>query len=138
MKKIFVDTNVVIDLLSRREPFFNEAAELFSLADKKKIELSVSALTFANTSFVLLKQMDANKAKEVLRKLRLILKVLALDDKIIGLALNDATFADFEDGLQYFSAIEAEQDIIITRNLSDFKNSKLPTMSAKQFVKMIK
>ena len=100
MKKLFIGTNIVIDLLSRREPFFEEAAELFSLADKKQVELSVSSLTIANTSYALLRQMDSNKAKSVLRKLRLILKILPLDDKIIGLALNDENFSDFEDGLQ--------------------------------------
>lgn len=137
MKKIFIDTNIVIDLLSRREPFYEEAAELFSLADKKQVELSVSSLTIANTSYVLMRQMDSSEAKSVLRKLRLIFKTLALDDKIIGLALNDDTFHDFEDGLQYYTAIEFEQDIIITRNLKDFKNSKLPTMTAKQFIESI-
>jgi predicted nucleic acid-binding protein len=137
MKKLFIDTNIVIDLLSRREPFFEEAAELFSLADKKQVQLSVSSLTIANTSYVLLRQMDSNKAKSVLRKLRLILKILPLDDKIVGLALNDETFSDFEDGLQYFTAIENEQELIITRNLKDFKNSKLPTMTAKQFIETI-
>ncbi len=137
MKKLFVDTNIVIDLLSRREPFFEEAAELFSLADRKQVELSVSSLTIANTSYALLRQMDPNKAKSVLRKLRLILKILPLDDKIIGLALNDESFSDFEDGLQYFTAIEDEQELIITRNLKDFKNSKLPTLTAKQFIETI-
>lgn len=134
MKKLFIDTNIVIDLLSRREPFFEEAAELFSLADKKQIELSVSALTIANTSYILLRQLDAAKAKSIVRKLRLILHVFPLDDKIIGLALNDDSFLDFEDGLQYFTAIENEQDIIVTRNLKDFKASKLPIMTAKQFI----
>ena len=137
MKKIFIDTNIVIDLLSRREPFYEEAAELFSLADKKQVELSVSSLTIANTSYVLMRQMDSSEAKSVLRKLRLIFKTLALDDKIIGLALNDDTFHDFEYGLQYYTAIEFEQDIIITRNLKDFKKSKLPTMTAKQFIESI-
>lgn len=137
MKKIFIDTNIVIDLLSRREPFFEEAAELFSLADKKQVQLSVSALTIANTSYALLRQMDSNKAKSVLRKLRLILKILPLDDKIIGLALNDETFSDLEDGLQYFSALEDEQELIITRYLKDFKNSKLPVMTAGQFIETI-
>lgn len=137
MKRLFVDTNVVIDLLSRREPFFDEAATLFSMADKKRIEITVSSLTIANTSYTLLRQMEPNKAKSILRKLRLILTILPLDDKIIGLALNDDTFSDFEDGLQYFSAIEYGQDLIITRNLKDFKNSKLPTMTAKQFIESI-
>ncbi|WP_430934770.1 type II toxin-antitoxin system VapC family toxin [Saccharicrinis sp. 156] len=135
MKKLFVDTNIVIDLLSRRELFFEEAATLFSLADKKQIELTVSSLTIANTSYILLKQIDSDKAKSILRKLRLIVKILPLDDKTVGLALNDETFSDFEDGLQYFTAIENEQELIITRNLKDFKNSKLPVMTAKQFIK---
>lgn len=136
MKKIFIDTNIVIDLLSKRTPFFEEAATLFSLADKKQIEVSISSLTIANTSYLLLKQMDSNKAKSIIRKLRLIVKTLPLDDKIIGLALNDETFSDFEDCLQYFTALENNQEIIITRNPKDFKNSKLPTMTAKQFIEM--
>jgi predicted nucleic acid-binding protein len=134
MRKLFIDTNIVIDLLSRRDTYFEEAAELFSLADKKQVELSVSSLSIANTSYILLRQMDANKAKSILRKLRLILRILPVDDKIIGLALNDETFPNFEDGLQYFTAIENEQELIITRNLKDFKGSKLPTMTAKQFI----
>ncbi len=137
MKKLFIDTNIVIDLLSRRDPFFEEAAELFSLADKKQVELSVSSLTIANTSYALLRQMNASKAKSILRKLKLILRILPLDDKIIGLALNDETFLNFEDGLQYFTAIENEQELIITRNLKDYKGSKLPAMTAKQFIETI-
>lgn len=134
MKQLFIDTNIVIDLLSRREPFFEEAATLFSLADKKQIELAISSLTIANTSYILFRQMDSAQAKSVLRKLRLIVKILPLDDKIVGLALNDESFSDFEDGLQYFTAIENEQDLIITRNLKDFKSSRLSAMTAKQFL----
>ncbi|MHC1775032.1 MAG: type II toxin-antitoxin system VapC family toxin [Lentimicrobium sp.] len=137
MKRIFVDTNIVIDLLSRREPLYEEAAILFSLADNKKIELAVSSLTIANTSYVLYRQMDSSKARSILRKLRLIVQVLPLDDKIVGLALNDETFSDFEDGLQYFTAIENRQELIITRNLKDYKNSKLPTMTARQFIETL-
>lgn len=137
MKKLFVDTNIVIDLLSRREPFYEEAATLFSFADKNQVELSISSLTIANASYALLRQLDSIKAKSILRKLRLIVKILPLDDKIIGLALNDETFTDFEDGLQYFTAIENRQETIITRNLKDFKNSKIPTITAEQFIKAI-
>lgn len=137
MKKLFVDTNIVIDLLSRREPFFEEAATLFSLADKKQVELSISSLTIANTSYTLLRQMDSSKTKSILRKLKLILEILPVDDKVVGLALNDDTFTDFEDGLQYFTAIENQQEVIISRNLKDFKNSIIPTMTAKQFIKTL-
>jgi predicted nucleic acid-binding protein len=137
MKKLFIDANIVIDLLSRREPFYDEAAALFSLADRKQIELSVSSLTIANTSYALLRQMDSIKAKSILRKIRLIVNTISLDDKIIDLALNDDNFSDFEDALQYFTALENGQDLIITRNLKDFKNSKMPVMTAKQFLETV-
>jgi predicted nucleic acid-binding protein len=137
MKKLFVDTNIVIDLLSRREPFYEEVATLFSFADKNQVELSMSSLSIANTSYTLLRQMDSTKAKSILRKLRLIVKILPLDDKIVGLALNDEMFTDFEDALQYFIAIENQQEIIITRNLKNFKNSKIPTATAEQFIRSI-
>ena len=138
MKKLFIDTNIIIDLLSRREPFYDESAELFSLADRKIIELHISSLTIANTSYTLLRQTNSKKAKEILRKLRLIVNILPLDDKIIGVALNDDSFTDVEDGLQYFTAIENNQDLIITRNLKDFKKSKLPVMTAGQFLETFK
>ena len=135
MKKLFIDTNIVIDLLSRRKPFYDESADLFSLADQNIIELNVSSLTIANTSYTLLRQTNTKNTKTILRKLRLIVNILPLDDKIIGIALNDDSFIDFEDGLQYFTALEHNQDIIITRNLKDFKASKLPVMTARQFLK---
>ncbi len=137
MRKVFIDTNIVIDLLSKREPFYDESADLFSLADNKIIELSISSLTIANTSYTILRQTNSKTAKEILRKLRLIVNVLPLNDKIIGIALNDDSFSDFEDGLQYFTAIENNQDLIITRNLKDFKASKLPVMTARQFVETL-
>jgi predicted nucleic acid-binding protein len=134
MKKLFIDTNIVIDLLSRREPYYKESAELFSLADRKKVEISISSLTIANTSYVLLRQLKSDRVKEVLRNLMLVVNVLPLDNKIIGLALNNETFTDFEDGLQYFTAIEHEQEMIITRNLKDYKTSQIPVMTARQFL----
>lgn len=71
MKKVFVDTKLLIDLLSRREPFFEEAAELFSLGDNKIIKISISSLTIANTGYTILRQMNADQAKSVQRKLKL-------------------------------------------------------------------
>jgi predicted nucleic acid-binding protein len=135
MKKLLIDTNIVIDLLAKRKPNYAEAAQLFSLADKKQIKLSVSSLTFANTNYMLLKLKSPDEVKSILRKFKLLVDVLALDDKIINLALNDTDFKDFEDSLQYFSAIENDQDIIITRNLKDFKKSIMPVLTAAQFLK---
>ena len=138
MRKLFIDTNIVIDLLAEREPFYEDAAKLFSLSDKKMIKLSVSSLTFANTNYLLQKTNSASTTKEILRKFKILTLVLSIDDKIIDLALNDSGFGDFEDAIQYYSAIENSQEILITRNLKDFKTSKIPVMTASEFIKTIK
>ena len=134
MKTLFIDTNIVIDLLAKREPFYEESAKLFSLADKKKINLIVSSLTFTNTNYILSKMTNSTTAREILTKFKVLVTVAALDDKIIELALNDKSFSDFEDRLQYYTAIENETYIIITRNLKDFKNSILPVITAQIFL----
>ncbi len=134
MEKLLVDTNIVIDLLSKREEFFQEAQELFTLADNNKVELFVSALTFANTHYLLNKYQKLDEARKTLIKFKVLVKVSALDDKIVELALV-SKFKDFENAIQYHTAIENEVDIIITRNKKDFKSSKLPVMTAKEYIK---
>lgn len=134
MKKLFIDTNIVLDLLAKREPFYESSAKMFSLADRNEIQMSVSSLTFANTNYVLSKLKSASEAKEILRKFKLLVHIVSLSEKIVDLALNDSAFKDFEDGLQYYSALESNQDIIITRNQKDFKSSQVAIMSAEEFL----
>lgn len=134
MSRLLVDTNIVIDLLAKRERFYDEAADLFSRADKKELELAISSLTFANTNYILSKLKSAKEAREILRKFKVLVELLSLDDKITELALSDDNFPDFEDGLQYYSAIENQIDVIITRNKKDFKNSIIPVLTAKEFL----
>ncbi len=134
MSRLLIDTNIVIDLLSKRDKFYDEAADLFSRADKKELELTISSLTFANTNYILSKLKSVKEAREILRKFKVLVELLSLDDKITELALSDDNFPDFEDGLQYYSAIENQIDIIITRNKKDFKNSKIPVLTAKEFL----
>jgi len=136
MTGLLVDTNIVLDLLTMREPFYDSAARLFSLADKKRLKISVTSLTFANTNYVLCRVKSSKEAREVLRQFRILVHVLSLDNKIIDLALNDTLFKDFEDGLQYYSAIENHQDIIITRDLEDFKHSTIPVMTAEEYIRL--
>lgn len=120
--------------MAKREKFYDEAAELFSLADKKELKLAISSLTFANTNYVLSKQKSAKEARQILRKFKVLVEILNLDDKIIELALSDGEFSDFEDGLQYYSALENGVDLILTRNKKDFKNSKVPVLTAGEYL----
>jgi predicted nucleic acid-binding protein len=134
MSRLLIDTNIVIDLLANRKEFYTEAATLFSLADKNILTLTVSSLTFANTNYILSKLKSEKEARIILRKFKVLLETLSLDDKITELALSDDKFPNFEDGLQYYSAIENKVDIIISRNKKDFKNSKIPVMTAKEYL----
>lgn len=134
MSRLLIDTNIVIDLLSKRDKFYQDAADLFSRADKKELELSISSLTFANTNYILSKLKSSKEAREILRKFKVLVELLSLDEKITELALSDDSFLDFEDGLQYYSAIENQIDVIITRNKKHFKNSKIPVLTAKEYL----
>lgn len=134
MIRLLIDTNIIIDLLAQREPYYDSASKLFSLADKNKIRLSVSSLSFANTNYVLSRVLNPNEAREILRRFKVLVDILPLTVKIIDLALNDSGFADFEDGLQYYSALESNIKIIITRDLKDFKSAKIPVMTAEEYL----
>lgn len=137
MKRVLLDTNIIIDLLAKREPFDRDARKLFSFADNEKVNLFTSALSIANINYVLLREKKPEEAKQILRKLKLLVGILSLNEKVISLALNDNNFMDFEDGLHYYSALENNIEIIVTRNLKDFENSKIPVMTAGQFNEIV-
>jgi predicted nucleic acid-binding protein len=136
MKNLFLDTNIILDLLANRMPFYTEAAKLFSLADKKKVKLSISSLCLADAHYILSRQNPETEVRNILRTFKVLVNVLPPDDKIADLALN-SDFRDLEDAIQYYTAIENDQDLIITRNQQDFKESKIPVMSAGEFIKSI-
>lgn len=135
MDRVFVDTNIVLDLLANRAPFVSEAQELFTSADQNKVQLYVSSLTFANAHYILSQALKMEDARSVLRKLKVLVTVLPLDDKIIELAL-ESSFKDFEDALQYHTALEHKLNVIVTRNLKDFKSSEIPVLTAKDYLNL--
>ena len=133
MENVFVDTNIVIDLLAKREPFYKEAQDLFTLGDKKEVNLFISSLTFANAYYSIVRHHKEVDAKKYLSKFKVLVTILSLEDKAIELALA-SDFKDFEDGLQYFIAMDNEADIIITRNKKNFITSKVPVMTAGEYL----
>jgi predicted nucleic acid-binding protein len=131
--KLFLDTNIVLDLLGNREPFYPSIARVATLADKGEVTLVVSALSFATVSYFLTKYDGHEIAKSKLRGLKIITEVCALSEAIIDKALN-ADYSDYEDALQYYSALQSECDMLITRNGKDFKNAAIPVMTAEEFL----
>ena len=124
MNKVFVDTDVVLDLLAERIPFFHFSAVLFTFAEMKKLELYTSSLILANTFYILRKQLGNDEAKSALRKLRILLHVVDSSESIIDKALN-SDFSDFEDAIQYYTALEHGISVILTRNLRDYKKTSV-------------
>jgi predicted nucleic acid-binding protein len=131
--KIFIDTNVMLDLLCERIPFYNSIAKIATMADNGKITMVVSALSYSTVSYFLTKYGNSQIAKDKLRKFKIISQICSLDELIIEKGLN-SNFKDFEDSLQYFSALKSDCKILITRNGKDFKNSQIPIMTADEYL----
>jgi predicted nucleic acid-binding protein len=136
-KRLFLDTNVILDLLGERDPYYDPIAKLATLADKDILTLVVSPISFATLNYFLSKFESPQIAQEKLRKFKIICEICKLDEHISDKGLN-SSFSDFEDGLQYFSAVDSECEIIITRNGKDFKKSLLPVMTADEYLQSIK
>jgi predicted nucleic acid-binding protein len=133
MTKIFVDTDVCIDLLSGRKPFNKTAEILFSQADNKKIKIYVSAISFSNIDYVLRSQYSSTHSRQVIGKFKTLVNVLAVDSKTIDLAIA-SDFQDFEDAIQYSCAIENNLTTLITRNIKDYKKASITVLTPETFL----
>jgi predicted nucleic acid-binding protein len=135
--KLFLDTNVVIDLLGEREPFYESVAKIATLADRGKIQLIVSALTYSTVYYLLSRFEDKGVVKEKIRKFKVIAETSDLTDKIIDKGLS-SKFSDFEDSLQYYCAVKMDCNILITRNGKDFKESVIPVLTPDEYLNSLK
>ncbi|HTL82001.1 MAG TPA: PIN domain-containing protein [Bacteroidia bacterium] len=136
MENVFLDTDVVVDFLSGREPHHSVALRLLSAAHMKKIKIHVSVLSFANSHYILSKFMKDNIVRRKIIGMQILVTTLALNDQIFGLALS-SDFKDFEDGIQYYTAIENNIHVIITRNLRDFRSSKIAVLHPEQYLNQL-
>lgn len=136
MIKLFVDSDIILDLLARREPHYIHAARLFTLIDQNKIAAFTSPLIFANLHYLLKKQTSNLLALKNLRKLKTLLNILSIDEKVIEQSLN-SEFNDFEDAIQYFTAVNNSICLIITRNKIDYKRSRIDVLTAEEFLKSL-
>ena len=134
MSRLFIDTNIVLDLLEERKPFCDDAVRLFTLAHRKEVERFVSPMTFATASYVLSKH-GAAEERKLLHDLRQLVRVAPADEQSIDDALA-SNFSDFEDALQYYSAVSVKAEAIITRNGKDFSKSSIPVMTAGEWMEI--
>jgi predicted nucleic acid-binding protein len=135
-QSIFIDTDVVLDFLLDREPFSTFASIIFSLSEDKKVKTYISPLTVSNSYYILRKLASHSKVVKNLQKLLLITNITTISKQDVALALN-SNFTDLEDALQHFSAIShAKVDVILTRNIRDYKHSEVPAMSPENYLKL--
>jgi len=133
MEGIFVDTDICIDLLSGRKPFNAVAERLFSLSDLGEITLCVSSLSFSHIDYILKSQYKRSDSRFILAKFKTLVSILEVNDKIIDLAIA-SDFDDFEDAIQYNTALENNLKIILTRNLKDYKKAIIQVMNPETFL----
>jgi predicted nucleic acid-binding protein len=131
--KLFLDTNIMIDLMTERMPYYYDVAKIITLAEQRKITLTASSLSFVTCNYLITKLSDYKTATEILKKFRIICNVSNVDEIDIDKSLF-SKFKDFEDAVQYHSALHHQCEIIITRNGKDFKNAEIPVMTATEFL----
>ncbi|MEA3288231.1 MAG: PIN domain-containing protein [Candidatus Marinimicrobia bacterium] len=135
MKKVFIDSDVILDVLTQREPFYFDSSQIISMCEDKRLEGFSTALVFANIYYLIRKLRSKEIARTSLRKLQIILSVLPLNGEHVERALN-SKFTDFEDALQNYASESHGIEVIITRNVTDYKHSGLSVLTPHAFLKI--
>ena len=135
MNNIFIDTDIILDLLTQRKPHYLFAARLFELIEDNKVVAFTSPIILANIYYISARLTSHKKALDNIRKLISFLKIITVDEQIMTLALN-SNFKDFEDSIQYYAAKKHGLSILVTRNKSDYKVSDMTICTAEEFIKM--
>ena len=137
MKRVLIDTDVILDFFFDRKPFSDQAAKVLSLCESREIKGFITSVIISNVYYILRQTSTHEKVIEKLKQLITITEVLTTDKKIVLKALN-SKFNDFEDALQNYSAeSDGQIDLIVTRNVKDFKNSSLGVMTPDNYLKTV-
>jgi predicted nucleic acid-binding protein len=133
MNTIFLDADVILDLLTEREPHFEPAAQLFLRIQGKELNACTSPVVIANIFYILNKHIGRERAVQAIRKLRTLVKVLTCGERIIDAALA-SDFTDFEDAIQYSTALAHKIDTLITRNVTDYKTATIKIVTPLEYI----
>ncbi len=133
---LFCDSDILLDLLLKRDPFYYYVQALLIESEKQDLILNTSALAIANVNYILCKEIGAPEARKKIRNLTRIIKILPFESSAVELAI-DSRFLDLEDAFQYFIAKKNDCDIILTRNIKDYKQATIPVLTADQFLRTL-
>jgi len=135
MKRVLLDTDVLLDFFYDRQPFSDDAAQIIGFCEQKKIKAFITPVIISNLYYLLRKNASHKKVIDSLQALLTVVDVLNVDGETVHKALN-SKFKDFEDALQNYASLN-KVDIIITRNIKDYKYSELAVFSPSDFVKIV-
>ena len=133
--KLFLDTNIIIDVIASREPFVEDSRKVLSLCERGQTEGVMSVLTLCTISYVLRKYAAPGTLRRQIRDLRNLLPPVDLTTQLLDRAIS-STIADFEDAVQFYSAVYCDADCIITRNAKAFPQDGIPVLSPTAFLNL--
>jgi len=136
--KVLIDTNVLIDFILTREPYADDAENILTFCKNKKITNYITSHSIMNIFYILRKEYTLEDRRSILLNLCKILDVIGIDSNKIENALKNEKFSDMEDCLQSECADSSNSDYIITRNIKDFRESKVPAIEPDKFLQKIK
>jgi predicted nucleic acid-binding protein len=136
LKKLFFDADVLLDISIKRDMDIKDSVKIINLVEGGLYKGYTSSVIFTNIYYIQRKLVGHEISINFLKNLRLLLTVLNVDDAVIHKAL-ESEFRDFEDSVQYFTAVENSMDCIITRNVSDYKNSAIPVLTPAGLLKTV-
>lgn len=137
MTYFFLDTNVIIDFIADRKPFSKAAAKLFDFSEKGKIKIFISSLSYNNIYYVVKKATSHKEMITILRELESMTETVDVTKSIIKSSLS-SDFKDFEDAIQYYTAISNKKmTAIVTRDTKDYKNSDLAILSPEEAISLV-
>lgn len=122
--KVLIDTNVILDVLYKREGFYEDSLKIWKLCETRKIDGYISALSIPNIVYILRRELDPEKTLEVINNINLVFKIYDLKSEIIMQAAEKKT-KDYEDALQMVTVQKLKASFIVTRNIKDFIGSKI-------------
>lgn len=132
--KLLIDTNIILDVLLKRQPFYENAAKVLKLAAREDFDEFVSASAITDIYYIAQRTVkDKEAAKNLLNKLVQVVSVAAVSEDEINHALG-LNWEDFEDSVQYSVALSGNMDGVVTRNLDDYRKSELPIWSPEQLL----
>ena len=132
--KIFLDTNILLDVLTKRDPFYNSSAVIWSLIEENIFKGFISAISVNNIFYISKKINNIKYARNIVDKLLSDFKIIELSYEILKLARTINNNSDYEDLIQYFSAFNYGCKYLITRNEKDFPKTGIEVINPDNFI----